>query len=547
MENPLISSTPPEENKPAETPGASNASSMEGAPATEAGQKPAPTAAPKAKKPFFTIGKIIAFFGILVVIAAIVGAIIYSQTSERFQGTVTHVSVPAPEGITGSATTGYTGVTSEFITLIPTCSDDQGLTLNSAGDSCVCDVSENFVPTTQPITATVYVAPCICKKGTLFNPGNNTCEEVNYCDLTEVEIQSAINDSFNVNTRTELEAILADYASCVDPTCNDHINDFKTAYANKQWVKYEDALNEMIAMGCISNCKAKLYWEIYYLWIGDIAEAKQIAAQNETECPGCDNQFNFLALVAQVISDIDQEKQQIGEVLDPDYIESLKGFATEYIGTCQCVELEAFIDNPSFDIQALFPESIISLSVEEFIVLNKSTTNVTGASGSPLTYLNDDEVLTIAYAQSASLSPAVISALEEAYNTNPLCVPPEPVNCSALEITLPSTDDMEITEDFVATTDLVKFAVTGTDDVEHYHVYASNDTLTFDDLTSDEYTENTQMTLSGGPVVDEPVTITVQAIDIAGLPLENCKDGITITRTPTPSDPICRDLNIVIE
>ena len=536
MENPLISSDTGEP-KPVQ-------------PQAPAAQ-PA-TAAPKPaekKKPFFTTGKIIAIIGIAVVIIAIVGAVIYSQTSERFQG-ASFTAAPAPTPTTIVATP----VTMQPLATL-TCADNEGLTLNATGDACMCDVGEGFVtvPSAPNIgNLTMVAAPppvsCICEEGSLFNATNNTCEPVNYCDLTEEEVKRAVGDRFtNVNTRTELQAIMSDYtnwqaANCglpdveivrqpldltittAEPTCDDYITDFQTAYAARNWDAFQGALTQMIESNCISNCDAKLYWTIFYLYQNDIDAANSVAAEYKSECSECNLQFEYVALVSQVLSDIDRIQQELGNNFNPAYTEFLKNLVTGYIEECQCIEVEAFLNNPIFNVADTFPDS--------------------SADGSPITYTKDD-VLVVAYAQSSSLSPTITTVLEDAVQQ--LCQEEEvPDNCTALDIVEPSSNDLEITEDFSPATDLLKFNVTGLDDVEDYKITSSNGTIEFDEIGSNINTDNTSATISGGPAEGASDIITVQAVDVSGALITECKDTLKISRASVPVDkPVCRNLKIV--
>ncbi len=536
MDNLLISSDPQSDPK---------GSSMERAPASEA------TPTPK-KKSFFTTGKILAIVGIAVVVIAIVGAIIYSQTSERFQG-ASFTTAPAP--ITIVTTT----IPLQPVTAL-ICADNEGLTSNPAGDACICDVNDGFVtaPSVAPAATLTVLAPtppisCLCEEGRLFNSLNNTCEPVNYCDLSEEEVKRAVGDRFtNVNTRIELQAIMADYtnwhaANCGLPlitiehqpltltvpkeelTCNDYINDFRAAYANRNWDAFQGALTQMVTSNCISNCDAKLYWTIFYLYQDDIASAERMAAEQQKECTDCNTRFEFLAVVAQVLSDIDRAQQEIGNTLNPAYTEYLKNLVTGYIQQCQCIEVEAFLDNPVFNVEDTFPDSTTDDNLRSNFI--------------PLTYTQDD-VLVIAYAQSSTLSPTITSVLEDAVQQ--LCDVPEVNNCTALEIVQPSSTDLEIIADFSPATDNLEFNVTGTDDVQDYKITSLNGTIGFNETGSNINTENTSATLSGGPAEGESDTIIVQAVDVTGLPLNECKDSLKISRASVPTDePVCRNLKIV--
>ncbi|MFC1599814.1 hypothetical protein ACFL3T_02185 [Patescibacteria group bacterium] len=667
MENPLLSSSSPEEKKPAETTQPTPA--VPEAPKAEVAKPVEAKKAPKEKKPFFTTGKIIAFFAVLVVIAAIVGAIIYSQTSERFQGfTLTHVEKPAERTLSGVTTSGESIgadglilVTGDKDTLV--CPTDRGLV--SDGTSCVCDASLGLTPTygqdQNPLRIPI---PCTCNDTSIFTNivgATGSCKPVNYCALTQDVVKAGAANNLNHPTvRTQLDVIMATginiwYAQNCEKApltqeerCNNYINDFKTAYTAKNWDKFNEVLLKMVEEGCISTCKEKLYKEIFYLQTNNLVAAKQVAVEYQAECTGCDNQFNLLALVAQVMSDIDKSTQEAGGTLESEYTAYLKDLAGEYVTGCQCVELEAFVNNPSFDILSLFPASTAI----------RNATGATGATSasaitSPVVYFNEG-VLTIAYAQSTTLSPTILSILQDVLNTHPVCAPepepncstidilqpttdsmeisedfdpatdkveftstgtdestayrisasndslvfdgkdadvisyqnsvslsggpeldkpvtvfvqavddsgnqigeckdqitvtrkaPEPENCSLLEITLPSNDDMEITEDFDPTTDKVEFTVTGTDNVANYHIFASNDSLVFDGQDSNIYSDYKTVSLSGNPYVDDPVTLTVQAMEVTGRPMTECIDSIVISRAPEPSDPVCRSLSIV--
>jgi len=577
MENPLLSSDTPEESKPAEAPKAA-----ETAPVAPAGP-PAPEAskpeAPKEKKPFFTTGKILAIFGALIVIAAIVGAVIYSQTSERFQG-MSRIQ-PVQTTVELQQIDTIRTVSPESLAVIPqfTCDEDKGL-ISYVGE----DGSTS----------------CVCPEGELYNTLTDVCEAVDFCDLTEAQIKRGSGNNFNhPDTRQDLRDIMSGIAewkeaNCGEPSvsittdvtpltvivpdiatdipdsrttpeaddpCTTAINGFLEAYDSKNWDQMSNHLKIMMENNCVDNCRAKLYLVIVHLWQNELDQAKEVISQFRKDCSGCSNDFDMLALMAQVLADIDKVKQEEGSEMNAEYIPALEDLAEKYVTDCACVELEAFLNNPGFDISAILPEaadeptastripySTLDLS-NEATKLRTVAPAATTTFENPFTYLNED-VLTIAYAQSAGLSPSVISALEGVFNDK--CVEPDPdptpdpVNCTALEIVLPSGDDMEITEDFSSDSDLVTFNVTGTDNVENYNVFASNDSIIFNDLSSNEYTDNTEVTLSGGPDLDDPVTLTVQAVDVTGLRLDDCKDSIVISRAqPADDEPVCRALNIV--
>lgn len=547
MENPLVS-MPPEENKPVEQP----------APMQEQPVQPAvqPEAAPakegeQAKKPFFTKGKIIAIFIGLVVIAAIVGAVIYYQSAEQFKG-ASFTTAPVTTTVQPITTTIKPVVTTTQP--VEKCVSDKGL--GEGGNNvygCVCNLDERTenpeiwdpidrVWTQDP---NPYPDPCVCPDDKpIWNSTNKVCTTLAIAPITvtavqipEEPIEPGIS-TLRPQTSDRPQITIPKEETCENTSAT---TDLITAYNQRNWDAYQGALQRLEDLACVDPCKLNIYWTIFYLNTNNLDQARVQFATFKKNCgTNCNLYFGYLGIVAEILSEIDQKAQTFAAAsipgLNDDQLDFLRLVAEGYINSCQCVDLEQLLTNPVQTLDSYFPANTtraIDLNAAEAISPATLTTNRASSS------------LTVAYAQ--SYSPTVQSVLQSVLDTK---CPPEkekvPQNCEALNIKAPYDVETYIMPDLFnpSTNTLAIEIVGGEDNIQDYKYTSNNSTVKFDGTSSSYNTSNKSVTLSGGPNEGETDKITVVAIDVTGSPLKECSDTVTITR-PKADQPICKSLTIV--
>jgi len=465
------------------------------------------------KKSFFTKGKIIAIFVGLVVIAAIVGAVIYYQSSEQFQG--------ATFDKTKRETTAETAVVEGEV--VESCPSEKGLAPSDRQFTykCACTLDERTpnpeiwdpvdgVWTEDP---TVHENPCVCpEERPIFDSEANECIQLELAPLAPIPL-----------TR--------DQETCENTTAK---GDLINAYNQRNWDAYRTAIQKLDDLDCFSECDTHIYWIILYLNTNDIDNASTRFASFKRTCGSdCNTYFNLMAIVAEILSDKDQRIQtfeQTRDGLSEEELNFLSLVAQGYINSCQCISMEDLLANPPRILDSYFEDSSDLISA-----VNEPL------SSSRLT--KEDLNLVIAYAQ--AYSPSVQSVLQQVYDDN--CIVEEiPQNCEDLNIKAPFESDTHVMDNLFdpATDELAVEIVGGEDNIQNYRYTAAQDTVKFDDTSSDFISQNQMVSLSGGPAEGDTEEITVTAIDVTGRPLTECSDSFTITR-PAEEQPVCRSLEIV--
>ncbi len=542
MENPLAS-MPPEENKPVE-PAVQPALQPEAMPAKEG---------VKAKKPFFTKGKIIAIFIGLVVIAAIVGAVIYYQSAEQFKG-ASFTTAPVTTTVQSVTTT----VQKPVVTTtqpVEKCVSDKGL--GEGGHNvygCVCSLDERTenpeiwdpidrVWTQDP---NPYPNPCVCPDDKpIWDSTNKVCTTITLAPLGVTTVQIPPEETTEPGIST-LRPQITDRPQITIPkeeTCENTsaTADLITAYNQRNWDAYQGALQKLDDLACIDPCKLNIYWTIFYLNTNNLDQAKVQFATFKKNCgTNCNLYFGYVGIVAEILSEIDQRAQTFTAAklpgLTDDQLDFLRLVAEGYINSCQCVELNQLLTNPVQTLDSYFPANVtsaIDLNAAKELAPSTLSTN----------RLNSG--LTVAYAQ--SYSPSVQSVLQSVLDTKcPPEIKKEPKNCEALNIKAPYDVETYVMPDLFnpSANTLSIEIVGGEDNIQDYKYTSNNSTVKFDGTSSSYNTSNKSVTLSGGPNEGESDKITVTAVDKSGLPLKECTDTVTITR-PKADQPICRSLTIV--
>ncbi|MCD6110006.1 hypothetical protein J7J83_04580, partial [bacterium] len=126
----------------------------------------------KAKKSFFTVGKILAIFGVFLIIGTVVGAIIYSRSADRFKG-----DLPA-----------LTALNSTTLTKI-----------NSSINSSATGSTSNTADTNEVTESTLYDTQTDSTSSTLNTVDNNEVTESTLYD-TQTDSTSSINSSATEST-----------------------------------------------------------------------------------------------------------------------------------------------------------------------------------------------------------------------------------------------------------------------------------------------------------------------------------------------------------
>jgi len=536
MENPLMSNpeAEPEAPKAPEVP-----ASVETPVAAEAPAKPAKEVK-KEKKTFFTTGKIIAIFAALIVIAAIVGAIIYSQSSEQFQGaTFRMTSAPAADDIVplvveSQPLTIFTGIS---------CPPELGLTVydDQGTDVCRCAIGTPYPPIWDPIDLTwavdpaLHEAPCVCPTGQIIDVEQGKCI-VPPLTVTSIPATFMLDEDEPeddpgvgiVTTRPGVHLTLPDISQDPVVTCESATANLIEAYNNRNWDAYEGALTSLIDLNCLQECKSKIYWIIFYLNTNATDQARATFDEFRKSCGSdCEQYLDLLLIIIDYMSEKDLRAQTtfthvVPGLSDAD-IDFLKYVLEGYIENCQCIEVEQLVANPGSVIEEYFP----STSTE-----NPFTNRVT--------QFEDGDKLTIAYAQ--SVSPTIQSALEEVIDEE--CPPedtPTPKVCRSLTIVEPTdanqqgTPTVEISADgYVDET--IRVTLDADEGSYANLLYTSdNGNITFDDQGTLSTTSLSAL-MDGAPPegVEELVTVWARQVDDAGnyTGIDSCHDAFIVKLEP---------------
>ncbi len=167
------------------------------------------------RKPFFTMGKILAIFGVLLIIGTVVGALIYSQSSDRFEGALitanrdlsttddfrlstTETQDTTTTDMTTDTTTATTSdtdmKTNDSValttdTMAIKVNDPVALTTDTTTDS-PCDTANHWERTSDDVQI------CICEEGYVATDPDDPCVKIDYCEITEDELQSYLNSTW---------------------------------------------------------------------------------------------------------------------------------------------------------------------------------------------------------------------------------------------------------------------------------------------------------------------------------------------------------------
>lgn len=554
MENPLAS-MPPEQEQ----------ASMVQPPQKTENKPEAPKQSAPEKKPFFTKGKIIAIFIGLVVIAAIVGAVLYYQSSEQFQGATFRIAPIAPQQaeiapiVTQTRPLEVVTTTTESqqipdINDLP-CDASLGLAaVTGRSYNCACTADERspnpeiwdpvdngWAIRSMEDYQLYETKPCVCPDDKpIWSSEQQKCIVLEFVTGLQAEfVPVTVEEETPLITTIRPEPLEVFIPQEEEETCENTsaLNDLVTAYNSNNWDAYQGALQTLDDLNCIDDCKSDIYWIISHIYTNNLDQARAKLAEFKKNCgTNCNLYFNLLAVVAEVMSDIDQRSQTLTaqvQGLTDDHLDFLRQVAEGYINSCQCLELEQLLANPIQALDNYFPENLSSAA-------QLNTVNITPMSG---TTLNLSSGLTVAYAQ--SYSPTVLSILQSVVDTN--CVPEEePQICEGLEIQAPFNVTLYAMDElFDPATDELEITISGSDkNIQNYRYRSSNSTIEFDETSSSYTTPNKIVTLSGGPAVGSTETITVTAIDVSGAEIQGCSDAIRIVRADA-DEPLCRELRII--
>ncbi|MFC1810818.1 hypothetical protein ACFLZH_04930 [Patescibacteria group bacterium] len=498
MENPLMTN-PEEENKAPAVPEAPAAAPVPTEPAKEQAEK----------KPFFTTGKIFAIIAGIVVIAAIVGALIYSQSSERFQG-----AAGVPGGTSASESS------SESATAVLQCPTELGMVPSADGSECVCNTAGGVIENpnwTPPLATTGDFSPeplCICPAGQTLDTTNATCILPSFVTTDEAKPYTGL-----IEQQPSISVIEVTIPEFTTETCESAFADMVTAYNNSNWIKYIAALSSYQTLNCTDACTLEIYKLIHDLSTGNTSSGLTRLTKYQTICPDCNMYFDLVSLGAEILSaremtsesGLSNAEQNLFRIL-------VEGYDVD---SCQCVEIEGLLINPQTVITDYFPTA--TNAVTWFNVI--------------------DSTLRIAYAD--SYSSGVQSILQLVVDEK--CAPVDvPVDCSSLTLKPPfDGTSFDMTDDFNPSTDVLEIEVDSDDNIADYKYESELGTVIFDETSADYNSPNQSVTLQGGPAEGESDIITVTAIEVTGLPLvDTCQASIEVRR-PVVVTPVCNSLEIV--
>lgn len=490
MENPLLSSTPEGEDKPLEvTPAdkpAIDLSANDDQP-EEADQAPA-----EEKKPFFTKGKIIAIIAGIVIIGTVVGALIYSQSSERFKGQsfdltsgikLTPVTLERPEAT----------ITPDLSMVIK---EEEPAAITTPDLTQAIKIEETATITPDITLGEAYEKP-----------------EATTPDLTQA-VAPSTSDATTATTTKDVSPLISSVtvdkqslpnltvAPKVTVTCESATADLIDAYKTNNWDKYKASLEAMVGLKCVDGCKAELYWVIYYLKTNDYANAK--TKIESFQAGTCGDDCNQNSALVSIIADILSQKDLASQTLAA----SIPGVPAEAITTLKTAALNLAVDCGCDKLQII----------------------VTNSPRVTSTYFAGSTSITTSY------TPNISAALQSVLDSD-VCKPVEktPNNCKSLTIISPSNQPtMTILQDFIGVTDKLEVKVDGEDNIQDYKFTSDKTTLKIDGQTTPVTKADKFAKLDGGPAEGTEAKITVQAVDKSGAIIKECQDTLTVTKSTTP-------------
>ncbi len=374
---------------------------------------------PKRRRKGLGLPAILSIFGGLLIIGAVVGTLIYSQSPERLTGNLTRLDQPiAPLKTTDL---GLTKKTVQPVTTLrtfdssksttpttPVC--QEGLESTSVTDSatgaqvdlCVCPARQYPV-----ITAGTTGAQSLT---TGFNTTATqiTCEPFT-CGMTKEELAKISEDYGTLLSSQGLSEssvstlktnLVGNYEKWEDAnpacqpdepvtiekkptrTCDDVMKELQDAYTNKDKDSYAAALTTLIENGCITECDENFFMAIYSLvnpaFLNGSASSLSFATSNsstaenyiikylEGSCTDCDKTFGLISLYALELSTRDKADLSLLEKL-----------LQVFLKNCQCIELESLLDTPSFDASDYFNVTAVPGNTE----IKSKTLSTTSLSG----------------------------------------------------------------------------------------------------------------------------------------------------------------------
>jgi len=176
------------------------------------------------KKSFFTVGKILAVFGVLLIVGTVVGAIIYSRSSERLQGQV--VTYDRSGSITDLANRSKEAQLKMQLTEEEAAAEEAAEKAKSnaltaeVGTSNRCDTTNHWKENRKGsgnklalfddnVVDDVYF--CVCEDDYVASSKDEPCVPLDYCKLTNEELNAYMSSLYvNPNTKKHIEATLKD-------------------------------------------------------------------------------------------------------------------------------------------------------------------------------------------------------------------------------------------------------------------------------------------------------------------------------------------------
>jgi hypothetical protein len=415
------------------------------------------------------------------------------------------------------------------ITTTLTCPAERGLIVSDDGKTCVCDDPFIKNPATALVTQALNVPaqPCLCPDGSYYDL-KGACTEID-CNTTEEMAATILKDPAKYWITSTTLAILNNFSEWKTENCMDDCTKLKTKLAEYITAKNYNAalamLPELVTKKCITPCESTLYSIVFNMQTGLSAAEPFIEKYFDDKCGDCDMYYKFIVSIAASLSN----------QTNPD-LNSFKKLLEKYVTTCQCLDLETFLTNPSY----MPGETDTTSSLRTPINLSNPATSLSRLSSS---------IFPTAYAQAAAaptdiLSDSVKQAIEEVLEEN--CDKEEEPVCKTLTIVDPTSSSMwEISYDYEVDEDLV-IDVDDKDAVAFYVFSSSEGTFKFDGDTT-KTTNLLTVNITGGPNAGQSDVITVKAYDAKKQELK-CTDTLTVTRKlppPVQKTPKCNYLQIV--
>jgi len=525
----------------------------------------------KAKKSFFTVGKILAIFGVFLIIGTVVGAIIYSRSADRFKGdlpaltalnstTLTKINSSINSSATGS--TSNTADTNEVTesTLYDTQTDSTSSINSSATESTSNGTPTNFTFNTARTSDTNNVPKSVPEHPTIQIPKTLTCtapltkqqEEsgTEYCmcpldqypyftvgsgDVTHMERTLECKPFKCDPNQDELDKMYQDILSVLNSQdlAKEVVSGITAKFSAeyKEWMDASCKPKKTVEVTCedLKNDLNTAYfdqsWEEYEL-------AMQQLEQKKCLKPCDDDFYRIVEYVSR--GQISNANERIDSYLqtctDCNFSYGILSFYAEALSKTQQTGTAAPKPISNDDLARLkeivrkYIENCQCLDIGMFLdapsfpendyfelpPVSSESFDIRTSNGLKL----KTKRIRTAYAQ--SLAPAVTGAIQSVYDE--LCPPPkkedEPKHCTTLTIDAPSsTGTYSMTGDFVPSTDYLKFHVDNSELVTGYKISSQNNTLVFDGDSGNISTNKTDVSLSGGPSVGSEDIITVTALE----------------------------------